>query len=150
MKNPSRIKLSMLARFGIGAMACCALACTKTPDARPTPKSVDSTLAPKAAPTTAATPTGPKGPTKIGMPQVCNLGPCHGLDDLVCTRGAPMMCTDIYKHGDFCRQFVECDTAKGACVLKAQPKFAECKACMDGCKTELTCEATCRDQLKVP
>ena len=133
------------------ALAACALtACTKTPDAKPTPKAA-SPSAPKAAPATAADPSGPaKSKTKIEAPQGCNLGPCHGLDDLTCTAGPPMMCTEIYKHGDFCRQFVKCAPVDGACALQADPKFAQCKACMDGCQGKLNCDTTCRDQLGVP
>ena len=143
MRIPSLILLAL----GV----CAATACTKNPDSKPTPKSMGAAPVTKAAPTTAGTPAGPTASKpKVGLPQTCNLGPCHGLDNLTCTAGAPMMCTDIYKHGDFCRQFVKCGQVDGACALQADAKFAECKACMDGCKTKLTCEATCRDQLKVP
>lgn len=117
-----------------------AAGCTKSPDVKtgaPTSQTVKS-----AAPATA-------GPPKITTPTVCNLGPCHGLDDLTCTAGAPMMCTEIYKHGDFCRQFVKCEKAASGCALQVDPKFEQCKACMDGCKTDLNCDNTCRDQLGV-
>lgn len=142
MRMPSLILLAL------GVLA--ASACTKNPDARPTPKSAVSD-APKAAPATAADPSGPKASTpRVEVPTGCNLGPCHGLDDLTCTAGPAMMCTEIYKHGDFCRQFVKCGPVDGACTLQADPKFAQCKACMAGCKTKLNCDTTCRDQLGVP
>jgi hypothetical protein len=118
-----------------------AVGCTKTPETKPA-----APVSKSAAPTTAAP---PKGPPRINTPTVCNLGPCHGLDDLTCTEGAPMMCTEIYKHGDFCRQFVKCERAANGCALQVDPKFEQCKTCMEGCKTDLNCDNTCRDQMGV-
>lgn len=146
-------KTSIMKTMQAAAAAALALAgaagCTKNPDVKtgaPTSQTVKS-----AAPATAGPPKGPPKITtpKITTPTVCNLGPCHGLDDLTCTAGAPMMCTEIYKHGDFCRQFVKCEKAASGCALQVDPKFEQCKACMDGCKTDLNCDNTCRDQLGV-
>lgn len=132
-------------RWTLALLPIALLACTKSKDAGPTPKAAPPSSASK-APATAA---DPSGPPKIGLPMTCQLGPCHGLDDLTCKAGPPMMCTEIYKHGDFCRQFVKCAQTARGCVLEADPKFEQCKACMERCKTTMTCEDTCRTEMGV-
>ena len=147
--NAQKLNIAAATLAAVALAGCALAACTKNPDMKPSPKA--ATPASKAAPSTAADPSGPAASKpEIGMPQGCNLGPCHGLDDLTCTAGPPMMCTEIYKHGDFCRQFVKCAAVDGNCALQADAKFAECKACMEACKSKLDCDTTCRDALGVP
>lgn len=137
MKNPPRFKRSVRTGIGIAVMACCVLGCTKDQGVAP---------APKPSATAAANPS--ESAPESGVSPGCNLGPCHGLD-VTCTAGAPLMCAQIYTPGDFCRQFVKCAQVEGTCALRADARFAQCKACMEGCQAKADCDATCRSQLGV-
>lgn len=135
------------------ALSVCLVACTKSPDTKPTERSpasaaaaTDAPVSKSAASKAPATAAVPAGPRKIGLPMTCQLGPCHGLENLTCKAGPPMMCTEIYMIGDMCRQYVTCKPSARGCALEADPKFEQCKACVATCK-DGACEDACRKKL---
>jgi hypothetical protein len=88
-------------------------------------------------------------PTASSAPgAACTLEPCHGLD-LTCSPRPPGACTEIYKLGDFCRQFAHCEASGGACSLVKSAKFDACKSCVDACKGPGAdnCESACRKKV---
>ena len=75
---------------------------------------------------------------------------CHGLE-LTCGPDVPDACTEIYKIGDFCREFASCEVIGEECVLVTDNYFYRCKECTDNCN-EMTfgdeafvCEDYCRE-----
>lgn len=101
---------------------------------------------------TSDTPPATSEPPAGGSEEQCQLGPCHGLD-VSCSAGPPMMCTQMYALGDFCRQFASCARKGGQCELVKDPKFDECKTCVDACKgasgpDAFNCEGKCREKLE--
>jgi len=99
---------------------------------------------------------------KHGMPSAppprCGIENCHGLD-IICGPNPPDFCTEIYKLGDFCRQFASCGIVGGGCVLLTDDKFEPCKDCVIKCQTiaggylddgskAFECEDICRQQFQ--
>ena len=96
----------------------------------------------------AATSAMPPATSPVAAEQCVAVTPCHGIHELTC--GPAAMCTEEYRMGDFCRQWVTCEVgADGACGLKKDPKFDECVACFDGCKDgdQQACDQACRAKL---
>lgn len=82
----------------------------------------------------------------------CGLENCHGLE-LSCGPNVPEACTFLYQIGDNCRQYAKCEVVNNRCQLKTNPKFAECKSCVEKCLAEFAndpvktsaCEGQCQD-----
>jgi hypothetical protein len=62
----------------------------------------------------------------------CALETCHGLD-IACGSNPPMVCTDIYGMGDRCLKYAKCGVQDGKCQQVQDPKFTDCKACVQKC-----------------
>ncbi|MAG91199.1 hypothetical protein CMO83_03880 [Candidatus Woesearchaeota archaeon] len=80
----------------------------------------------------------------------CGIENCHGLD-IKCGSNVPDFCTEIYKLGDKCRQFANCETIDGSCQFVSNEQFEECKSCVDNCVAQyeddankaFECESNC-------
>ncbi len=72
---------------------------------------------------------GPYTPSISGK---CGIESCHGLE-ITCGPNVPEVCTEEYALGDKCRQYVSCGNVNGQCQLIKDPKFDECKACVEKC-----------------
>ncbi|MBU1164183.1 hypothetical protein KKA15_01300 [Patescibacteria group bacterium] len=92
---------------------------------------------------------------KHGVPSApppnCAIENCHGLD-IVCGPNPPDACTAVYKLGDFCRQFAQCEIVGSECEFAESHMFMGCKSCVEKCEQEadgqkaFECEDTCRQQ----
>jgi len=83
--------------------------------------------------------------------QTCGIQNCHGLE-ISCGQNLPEFCTEIYQLGDFCRDFIECGIVNENCQLIENPKFNECKSCVEKCNEftgieAFACEDDCREKL---
>lgn len=82
----------------------------------------------------------------------CGIENCHGLD-ITCGQNVPEFCSDIYRAGDNCRQFVSCQTIEGQCKLDRSSRFDSCKTCVEKCEQEypndqikfFECESSCAE-----
>jgi len=63
----------------------------------------------------------------------CGIENCHGLE-IVCGSNVPEMCTMEYQTGDICRQFARCEKVNGKCQQVKDPKFENCKSCVEACQ----------------
>ena len=80
----------------------------------------------------------------------CRLNNCHGLS-VKCEKGEPLICTQEYKIGDFCRAYIECYEENGKCKTNYTKAFRECKACVDKClknSMPFECENQCREKIE--
>ncbi len=132
---------------------------TSPPSATPTPvpqpmpiPSAPSAAPPKDKPATDAKPKA-SPPSEDGAgdgveASRCVLTPCHGLEGLSCAPPSDP-CTAIYRIGDVCRELASCKGTAGACSLSLDPKFAECKRCVDACEGSKIerCEAECKKKI---
>lgn len=81
----------------------------------------------------------------------CGIENCHGFE-IPCGSNIPEVCSDIYIHGDFCRQYVKCEVINGVCQLVKSEKFEKCKSCVEKCSEDFKdkflkwdeCESKCR------
>jgi hypothetical protein len=88
-------------------------------------------------------------------PRVCEVTNCHGLD-ITCGNTKPDACTAIYEIGDKCLQFATCGFYDNNCMQLQNPKFDQCKSCVDKClntykitqDTDIlfTCESYCGEK----
>ncbi len=62
----------------------------------------------------------------------CALETCHGLD-IACGSNPPMVCTEMYGVGDRCLKYAKCGVQDGKCQQIQDPKFTECKTCVQNC-----------------
>jgi len=82
----------------------------------------------------------------------CGIESCHGLD-ITCGPDIPEMCTELYKLGDFCREYADCAVINNACQLNASEKFYACKSCIENCEElydgpeAFDCESSCRERM---
>lgn len=80
---------------------------------------------------------------------ICGIENCHGLD-ITCGSNVPDVCTEIYKLGDFCREFARCGVVNDECRFIDSPEFNACKECVEKCDemqngtAAFYCEAECR------
>lgn len=65
----------------------------------------------------------------------CGIEQCHGLD-LTCGPNIAKECTMEMRIDDFCREYVRCEKVGRECQLIKEPKFEECKACIERCNQE--------------
>lgn len=65
----------------------------------------------------------------------CGIEQCHGLD-ITCGSNIPEMCTMEASIDDFCREYVRCEKVGRECRLIKEPKFEECKSCIEKCNQE--------------
>lgn len=83
--------------------------------------------------------------------EACGIQECHGLE-ITCGSDVPQVCTEIYKLGDFCRQYAGCRVVDGDCVLVTSEEFSTCKECVAKCISmpdgdpAFLCEDQCRAQ----
>lgn len=84
----------------------------------------------------------------------CAIEQCHGLD-ITCGANGPDACTEEYRLGDFCRQYVSCKVQNGTCAKVEDPKFARCKSCIEQCNVNTSdpmqpfdCEGKCRQEME--
>lgn len=88
--------------------------------------------------------------------QSCRLQTCHGLD-ISCGFSEPIMCTEIYMVGDKCLAYASCAVQNGECKQVENPKFNECKTCVQHCNSLyqndseklLDCELSCPSDVAV-
>jgi hypothetical protein len=66
---------------------------------------------------------------------VCGIEQCHGLD-ITCGPNIPDGCTMEMRIDDFCREYVRCEKVDRECRLIKDPKFEECKICIERCNRE--------------
>lgn len=84
----------------------------------------------------------------------CGIENCHGFK-IPCGPNVPEICSEIYMHGDFCRQYVKCEVINGVCQLVKSEKFEKCKSCVEKCSEDFKdkflklseCESKCRAAL---
>ena len=90
--------------------------------------------------------------------QKCGIEQCHGLE-LTCGADVPDACTELYKLGDFCREyFAGCEIANRICTKKinvsADVRFFMCKSCVSNCEKlsdptkAFECESACRTRME--
>lgn len=65
----------------------------------------------------------------------CGIEQCHGLE-ITCGPNIQEPCTAIGVPSDICRQYVRCQKVGGKCQLIKDPKFDECKLCVNRCDKE--------------
>lgn len=97
----------------------------------------------------------PSDPTPPPTNQAsCGIEQCHGLD-VTCGSNVPEACTMEYRLGDFCRQFVTCSEVDNQCQRIEDPRFAECRSCVESCQEtdpleSFNCEDACRQIYESP
>jgi len=62
----------------------------------------------------------------------CGVETCHGLN-IVCGTNPATACTSIYMIGDKCLQYAQCGVQNNTCQQIQNPKFTECKSCVQEC-----------------
>ena len=80
----------------------------------------------------------------------CRLNNCHGLS-VKCEEGEPLICTQEYRIGDFCRAYIECYEYKGHCKTNYTKTFRECKSCVNEClknSMPFECEKQCIEEIE--
>jgi hypothetical protein len=138
----------MKLRACIWALAVLSFACDKSPPSG-APKA-SATASASAAPRAT---TGPSAPARAGASAGgggnaggCLLVACDGLSPSCAREG--VMCTEMYKAGDFCAEYASCAAKDGACAVVLSPKFTECKDCIGACATkDDACDKGCRAKL---
>lgn len=66
-----------------------------------------------------------------------------------------MACTEEYRLGDFCRNYITCEEVAGGCQRIEHPPFAQCKSCVEACERQnaddpievFDCETKCREEV---
>lgn len=79
----------------------------------------------------------------------CGITSCHGLD-LSCGGEVPLVCTEMYQLGDFCREYFNCSYVNGSCGAVSSIPFVMCKGCVRVCEAEAdpwACESVCRERM---
>jgi len=90
-----------------------------------------------------------------GPGPACTVTNCHGTE-VTCGSSAsgPVACDMMYQIGDFCRQYVSCQTIAGTCTPVKDPRHARCVSCVNECISTsdpmgaFDCESTCRAELE--
>ena len=79
----------------------------------------------------------PDKPIKLppAISGACGIEQCHGLN-ITCGPNIAEMCTMEARIDDFCRQYVRCEKVGRECRLIKEPKFEECKSCIEKCNQE--------------
>jgi hypothetical protein len=81
----------------------------------------------------------------------CGIEQCHGLD-ITCGPNIPEMCTTEMRIDDYCREYIRCEKVGRECRLIKEPKFEECKSCIEKCNRDedpekaFQCARRCREQ----
>lgn len=109
-------------------------------------------LAALAFPKKANPPTSVPQPNQPATSDKCGLENCHGLE-LSCGPNVPDVCTFLYQLGDNCRQYAKCEVVNNRCQLITEPKFTQCKSCVEKCLADFkddpvktsACEGRCQD-----
>ncbi len=85
----------------------------------------------------------------------CGVTNCHGME-VTCgdVSEGGRMCTMEYRIGDFCRQYVSCETIDDTCQPVEDPRYETCVSCVNTClniedpMNAFDCEANCRSELE--
>lgn len=67
--------------------------------------------------------------------EACGIEQCHGLK-ISCGPNIPKICTMEFRIEDYCRKYIYCKKVGRDCQLIKEPKFEECKSCIEKCEKE--------------
>lgn len=131
------------------------------PEAPSIPNSNDTDDEPEPIDIGEPSPPSPDEPEPVIPPTLpeenttCGVTNCHGVE-VTCgdVSEGGLMCTMEYRIGDFCRQYVSCETINGTCQPVEDSQYETCVSCVNECTdvedpmNAFDCEANCRAKLE--